>query len=61
MTGEQWKDLGYKVFWTMVAGVGGVILTALGDLDAAWAPILIALVNALTIVARKRLGERAVA
>lgn len=47
------------MFWTAVAAALGVLVTVAGDLPAAWAPVLTAVVNADLAYVRQQLDHLA--
>lgn len=56
MSTINWKDLLYKTFWTALSAALGVAATVVADLEAAYAPVLIAAVNAALAWVRQQLG-----
>jgi len=57
----NWKDMGLRLFWTMVAAAGGAVgaVTVL-DMDALKAALMVAMmaaVNFVTLVARQQLDK----
>lgn len=50
------KDIGFKVLWTAISAALGVLLVVATDLDAWYAPAVIAAINAALAWVRQKVG-----